>query len=141
MWHAYGNANGYAHIHADSDCDGNRHIHSNSDCDGNGHIHADSDRDGNGHIHADSDSNSDIYSNRYGHGNGNGYSYSYSYGKRIAAAYTDGTASSDPGAATVKLCGLFISLGTRERTSRVLGYGRRASVKDAIRFTKSPPIR
>src|SRR3954464_15252458 len=135
MWHAYGNANGYAHIHADSDCDGNRHIHSNSDCDGNGHIHADSDCDGNGHIHADSDSNSDIYSNRYGHGNG------YSYGKRIAAAYTDGTASSDPGAATVKLCGLFISLGTRERTSRVLGYGRRASVKDAIRFTKSPPIR
>jgi len=135
MWHADRDADGYAHIHSDSDCDGNRHIHSNSDCDGNGHIHADSDRDGNGHINADSDCNSDIYSNRYGN------SYSYSYGKRIAAAYTDGTASSDTGAATVKLCGLFISLGTRERTSRVLGYGRRASVKDAIRFTKNPPIR
>src|SRR5882757_4169733 len=28
MWHAYGNANGDAHIHSDSDCDGNCHIHS-----------------------------------------------------------------------------------------------------------------
>jgi hypothetical protein len=125
MWHAYGNANGYAHIHSDSDCHGNRYIHSDCDCDCNGHIHA------------DSDTNSDIYSNRYRHGDG----YSYSNGKRIAATFTDGTASSDTGTATVKLCGLFISLGTRERTSRVLGYGRRASVKHAISFTKSPPIR
>jgi hypothetical protein len=131
VWHAYGNTNGYAHIHSDSDCDGNRHIHSNSDCDGNGHNHA------------DSDSNSDIYSNSYGYGyrDSDSYRHSNSNGKRIAATFTDGTASSDAGTATVKLCGLFISLGTRERTSRVLGYGRRASVKDAISFTKSPPIR
>ena len=131
MWHADGDA--------DADCD--LHSHANGDCHGNRYIHADSDCDCDCHIHADSDSNSDIYSNRYGHGHGNGYSYSYSYGKRITAAYTHGTASSDTGAATVKLCGLFISLGTRERTSRVLGYGRRASMKDAIRFTKNPPIR
>ena len=35
MWHAYGNANGDAHIHADGDCDGNCHIHSDGDSNGN----------------------------------------------------------------------------------------------------------
>ena len=57
MWHAYGNANGYAHIHSDSDCDGNRYIY--SDCDGNCHIHSDGYRDRYCHVNSNchSDSN------------------------------------------------------------------------------------
>jgi len=65
MWHAYGNANGDAHIHSDGDCDGNCHIHS------------------------DGDSDSDIYC--YGYGD----SYGYSNRNRAAAAYTDATPSAD----------------------------------------------
>ena len=65
MRHAYGNANGDAHIHSDSDCDGNCHIHSDGD--------------------------SDIYCN----GNGNCDRYSYGHSDRIAAAYTDATPSAD----------------------------------------------
>jgi hypothetical protein len=112
MWHAYGNANSDANLHSDGDCDSNLHSHSDGDCDGNSHIHA------------DGDSNSDLYS----HGNGNGYNYGYgnrhgyshSNGERITAAFTDATASPDTGAETVTpLWRLCISLGTRERTSRV----------------------
>jgi hypothetical protein len=64
----------------------------------NSHIHANGDSDGNGAV-----ANSDTYSN----------------GDHIAAAFTDATASSDAAAPTVRPAGCFISLGTRERTSRV----------------------
>jgi hypothetical protein len=89
MWHAYGNANGYAYIHTDGDCDGNGHIHADSDCHGNSH--------------ADSDANGDIY----GYGNRYGYSHSHSDGNlnRIPAAYPHATASSDTAAPTVRPAG------------------------------------
>lgn len=77
---------------------GDAHIHSDGDCDGDGHIHANGDSDANGAV-----ANSDTYSN----------------GDHIAAAFTDATASSDAAAPTVRPAGCFISLGTRERTSRV----------------------
>ncbi len=86
MWHAYGNA----HIHSDSDCDGDGNGHSYSysyayadcDCYGNCHIHANSDGD---ILHSNRDSNCD--------------------GDRIAAAFTDATASSDTAAPTVRPAG------------------------------------
>ena len=79
MRHAYGNA----HIHSDGDCDGNCHIHSDSDCDGNCDIHA------------NGDSDSDIYCNGYGDSDSNC--------DRIAAAYTDATATADAAAACGQL--------------------------------------
>ena len=85
MWHAYGNANGDAHIHSDGDCDGNCHIHSDSDCDGNCHIHA------------NGDSHSDIYCNGYSNRDCD------SNCDRTAAAYTDATASSDTAASPLAL--------------------------------------
>jgi len=105
MWHAYGDA----HLHSDGDCDGNCHIH--SDC----------------------DSNSDIYCNgdRYGYSDSNGDGNCDCY--CTAAAYTDATASADTAASTVRPAGCLISLGTRERTSRVPN-NRRASAPHATGF-------
>jgi len=94
-------ANGDAHIHADCDCD--------CDC----HIHA----DGNCYAYTDSNGDSDIYCNGYGNCDSDGYGDSNC--DHIAAAFTDATASSDAAAPTVRPAGCFISLGTRERTSRV----------------------
>jgi hypothetical protein len=68
-------AYGNAHSYADGNC----HIHPDGDCDGN--------------------SDSDIYCNRYS----NCYGHSDSNGNRIAAAYTDATASADTAAPTVRL--------------------------------------
>ena len=90
MRHAYGNANGNANgdvAVADCDSDGDGHIHADSDCDGNSH--------------ADSDANGDIY----GYGNRYGYSHSDGNLKRIPAAYTHATASSDTAAPTVRPAG------------------------------------
>ena len=86
MRHAYGNADGDAHIHPDGDRDGNGHIHAYGDCDSNCHIHADS----NCHIHADGDCDS--------HTNGNCYGNC----ECLAAAFTDAQTSSHAGASPVK---------------------------------------
>jgi hypothetical protein len=80
-------ANGDAHIHADCDCD--------CDC----HIHA----DGNCYAYTDSNGDSDIYCNGYGNCDSDGYGDSNC--DRIAAAYTDATASSDAAAPTVRPAG------------------------------------
>jgi hypothetical protein len=95
MRHAYGNANGDAHIHSDGDGDGNCHVH--SDGDGNCHIHSDCDRD--------------IYCN------GDCDRYSYGHSHRIAPAYTDATASSDTAAPTVRRadCSLIWELASEPR--------------------------
>jgi hypothetical protein len=90
MRHAYGNANGDAHIHADGDCDGNCHIHSDSNCDGNCHI-----------SHADSDSDCDC--DCYGYGHGDRYSNGYSNCDRTVAAFTDAATSADAAAACEQL--------------------------------------
>jgi hypothetical protein len=81
MRHAYGNANGDGHIHADGDC------HSHSHCDGHCHIHADSDCDSN------------IYCNGYRYSN----CYRNSDFDRTAAAFTDATASAHTAAACGQL--------------------------------------
>ena len=94
MRHAYGNADGDAHIHPDGDRDGNCHIHAYGDCDSNCHIHADSNchihADSNCHIHADGDCDS--------HTNGNCYGNC----ECLAAAFTDAQTSSHAGASPVK---------------------------------------
>jgi len=132
MWHAYGNANGDAHIHADGDCDGNCHIHSDSDCDGDGHIHADRDSDGNSHADSDANghSNGYAYTDSYAYCDGYSYSYSYSNSDRSAAAYTDATASADPAASPLACCGI---KGTRgnELASSQLEVDRSAAADDA----------
>jgi hypothetical protein len=74
---AYGNADG------NSNC----HIHSDGDCHSNGHIHADGDCHGDCDRHLDSDC----------HGDSNGNC------ERIAAAYTDATASAHTAAAWLAL--------------------------------------
>ena len=93
MRHAYGNANGDAHIHSDSDSDGNCHIHANGDS--NSYAYTDS------YTYGDSNSyayaNSDCDSNCYGHGDSNC--------DRIAAAFTDATATADTAAPTVRPAG------------------------------------
>jgi hypothetical protein len=75
MRHAYGNADGDGNIHANGDSDSNSHSHANGDCD------------------------SDIYCDGYGYGHSDGYSNC----DRIAAVYTDATASADAGAACGQL--------------------------------------
>ena len=102
MRHAYG----HAHIHADCDCDGNCHIHAN------GHS--------NGYTYTDSYANGHSNSYAYTYGDGDSYRYGDSNCdcERIAAAYTDAATSADTAAPTLG-CWLFISLGTREQTSRV----------------------
>jgi len=80
---------------------------------GNAHIHSDSDSDGDGHIHANGDSNSYAYADSYTNGdshsyaytNSDRYGYSHSNGKRIAAAFTDATATADTAAPTVRPAG------------------------------------
>jgi hypothetical protein len=86
MRHAYGNA----HIHANGDSDTNLAV-ANGDSDG--HIHS----DGNGRIHSDGDCDSRRIINTNGDCNGDCYGNSHSngYSDRIAAAYTDATASSN----------------------------------------------
>jgi len=65
---------------------------SNANCDA--HIHSDTDRDCNRHVHSDGDSDSDVYANSDRDGNGD------SNCDRIAAVYTDATASADTAAAS-----------------------------------------
>ena len=81
MRHAYGNA----HIHADGDCDA--YVHAYGDCHSNCHIHADSNGDVDSDRHLDSDCHGDC--------NGNC--------ERIAAAYTDATASAHTAASRLAL--------------------------------------
>jgi hypothetical protein len=69
MRHAYGDANGDSHIHANGNCDGN------SNC----------------YIHANGDRHSDIYCNSNSNCDSNGYSNC----DRIAAAFTDAATSAD----------------------------------------------
>ena len=86
-------ANGDAHIHSDSDSDGDGHIHANGDS--NSYAYADS--------YTNGDSNSYAYT--YGDSNSDRYGYSHSNGKRIAAAFTDATATADTAAPTVRPAG------------------------------------
>ena len=55
------------------------------------HIHSDGDSDGNGHVHSDGDSNG----NAYAHSDANGNCDSNGEYDPTAAAFTDGTASTD----------------------------------------------
>ncbi len=95
MWHAYGNANGDAHIHSDSDCDGNCHIHTDGDSDGDSNAYTDSNGDSDGNIYS------------------YGYSYSncHSYSDHTAAAFTDAATTADTAASSLALFGI---TGTRE---------------------------
>ena len=84
---------------------GDAHIHSDSDSDGDGHIHANG--DSNSYAYADSYTNGDSHSYAYTNGDSNSdrYGYSHSNGKRIAAAFTDATATADTAAPTVRPAG------------------------------------
>ena len=79
--HAYGNADGDVHSDGNGNANRDGHSYCNSD------IYSDSDSDSNG--------------NRDGHSYG--YGYGYSNGNRIAAGYTDATASSHAAATAVVL--------------------------------------
>jgi hypothetical protein len=97
---AYGESN--SHIHANCDANGNGAVaNGDSYCDGNCHIHSDGDCDGDGHIHANCDGDSDVYANCDGDSNGDC--------DRIAAAYTDATASADTAAPTVRPAGCLLA--------------------------------
>jgi hypothetical protein len=100
MRHAYGNAYGESnsHIHANCDAHGNGAVaNGDSYCDGNCHIHSDGDCDGDGHVHANGDGDSDVYANCDCDCDSNGDC------DRIAAAYTDATASPDTAASPLAL--------------------------------------
>jgi hypothetical protein len=98
MRHAYGDANGYSHIHSDGNSDGNGHIYSDGDCDRNGDCDgAFANTDGNCHRNVDSD--------------GDGNCYSNGDRDRTATAYTDATASTLTDATGLAFFGI---TGTRE---------------------------
>jgi hypothetical protein len=119
MWHAYGNANGDAYIHPDGDRDGYFDGNTNGDSRHISDTNGDSRRisDAYGDSRSISDTNGDSHRNGdcYGYGNSNGDGNC----DHITAAFTDAAASSDTAAPTVRVVDLLISLGTRERTSRV----------------------
>ena len=92
MRHAYGDANGDSHIHSDADSDGYSCLtHTDGDC----NAHADCDTN----VDCDCDCDGNCYSDR----------------DRIAAFYTDASASGDAAASPI---GFFEITGTREIRTR-----------------------
>jgi hypothetical protein len=98
--YAYGESN--SHIHANGDSDGNGAV-ANGDSYCNGYCHIHSDGDGDGHIHANGDGYGHI------HGDSDSYCYGDSNCDRIAAAYTDATATADAAAPTVRPVGCLLA--------------------------------
>jgi hypothetical protein len=111
--YAHGKSNSHGYADSYTHGNGDRHVYADSDCHGNCHIHSDSDRDGNRYIHSDSDCDGNVYADCNCNCNSYSYSYSYSYSNcdRIAAVYTDATATTDAAASSLAL---FRLRGTRE---------------------------